>query len=313
MTRSAPRFALLRRERLRLNAGAPLCDMYTLSPFVWETRDGFGLLVRAVNHSEIATQKVARIYHGVSSDGIDFAMDAQPVIAPGPGELDHDGCEDPTLALCDGTYYVYYTGWNQSELRGELLWASGSDLHRLEKRGVAIEGTSLMANPKEATIVSAGDGTWRLFFEYARGGASRIGMAVSDSVSGPWSVREDPFAARPALWDSNHLSTGPILLSNPQRPMMFYNGANEKAAWRIGWIEFDATFEHILARCDDPLIVPHEPPTDGDTDIAFAASCIARGTQRTDLYYSIADKDMYCAVLESLTPSQIIQTSEPPE
>lgn len=270
---------------------------------MWESRDGFSLLVRAVNHSEIASEKVARIYHGVSSDGINFAMDALPVIAPGPSALDHDGCEDPTLALSDGTYYVYYTGWNQTELRGELLWASGPDIHQLEKRGIAFEATSFMANPKEATIVSAGDGTWRLFFEYARDGASRIGMAVSDSVSGPWTAKEDLFAARAANWDSHHLSTGPILLSNPQRPLMFYNGANEKAAWRIGWIEFDQSFERVLARCEDPLIVPHGRLADGDTNIAFAASCIARGTQRTDLYYSIADKDMYCAVLEHVMSS----------
>ncbi len=134
MTLAPVRFTILRTERLRLNAAAPLCDMYTLSPFVWNSQDGYNLLVRAVKYSDIAAEKVARIYHGVSTDRINFVMDAKPVIAPGLGELDHDGCEDPTLALSEGIYYVYYTGWNQSRLRGQLLWARGRDIHQLEKR-----------------------------------------------------------------------------------------------------------------------------------------------------------------------------------
>ncbi len=153
-----------------------------------------------------------------------------------------------------------------------------------------------MTNPKEATIVPVGDGTWRLFFEYARDGASRIGIATSDSVSGPWTVQDNLFEARPAAWDSWHLSTGPILLSNPERPIMFYNGASEKAIWRIGWIEFDAKFERVSARCEDPLIVPHDR-LNGETDIAFAASCTDLGKHRCDLFYSVTDKDMYRVIL----------------
>lgn len=80
---------------------------------------------------------------------------------------------------------------------------------------------------------------------------------------------------------------------------MFYNGATEKGVWRIGWIEFDAEFERVLERCEDPVIVPHQRLTGQDTDIAFAASCIARGMHRCDLFYSVSDKDMYRAVLET--------------
>lgn len=289
-------FAVLHTEPLHLNAAAPLRDMYTLSPFVWQSRDGYDLLVRAVNRSETASEKVARIYHGVSSDGVHFAMDMDPVIAPGPGELDCDGCEDPTVALCEGIFYVYYTGWNQAKLRGELLLACGPDVHRLEKQGIAIASTPAIMNPKEATIVPVGDGTWRLFFEYAREGASRIGIATANSASGPWSVLDDPFQARPESWDNWHLSTGPVLLSDPQRPVMFYNGATQKAMWRIGWVAFDANFEHVVARCEDPLIVPHGLEA-GDTDIAFAASCTSLDLRRCYLFYSIADKQMYRSTL----------------
>ncbi|MDQ6929713.1 MAG: hypothetical protein M3126_03475, partial [Candidatus Eremiobacteraeota bacterium] len=66
---------------------------------------------KLANHSGIAAEKIARIYHGVSSDGVNFAMDADPVIAPGPDEFDLDGCEDPTHALSEDVHYVYYSGW----------------------------------------------------------------------------------------------------------------------------------------------------------------------------------------------------------
>ncbi len=290
-------FTVVRTDALRLDCAAPLRDMYTLSPFVWRSRDGYELLVRAVNRSEIAAEKVARIYHGVSPDGIHFAMDANPVIPPGPGELDCDGCEDPTLAASDELFYVYYSGWNQTKLRGELLWACGRDIHHLEKRGIALDSTDTLINPKEATIAPASDGTWRLFFEYARNDASRIGIASAPSVSGPWTVLEDLFHARPDAWDNWHLSTGPVLMSDPQRPVMFYNGATQQAMWRIGWVAFDADFERVVARCEEPIIVPYDLGT-GDTDIAFAASCTYPGTHRCEVYYSVADRAMYRVVLE---------------
>jgi len=78
------------------------------------------LLLRAVNRSEIAAEKVARVYYGGSEDGLRF------------------------------------------------------DLH---KRGIAIRYTDRVMNPKEATIAPVADGTWRLFFEYAESGASKVGIA----------------------------------------------------------------------------------------------------------------------------------------
>ncbi|MDQ2681115.1 MAG: hypothetical protein M3Y21_08865 [Candidatus Eremiobacteraeota bacterium] len=290
------RFTVARTERISLDAAKPLCDMYTLSPDVWRTPDGYELLLRAVNRSEVAAEKVARIYHGTSPDGLRFAMDANPVIPPGPDEADRDGCEDPTCVEFEGSHYVYYTGWNQSKLRGQLMYASGTDIHALEKRGVSLPDSDQIKNPKEATLVAVKDGTWRLFFEYARDGASRIGIANSAHVTGPWTVEGDPFEARGDSWDCWHLSTGPILLSRPQHPIMFYNGATQNAMWRIGWIEFDATYQNVIARSEDPLIVPQDLMGQ-DTDIAFAASCTHFNADKCYLYYSVADKDMYRVTL----------------
>lgn len=285
-------FRLLGRDEVTFECSDELCAMYKLSPCVWQQGDTTELLIRVVNRSDVASEKVARIHYGASADGLHFALDDVPVIAPGadvPGSYDSGGCEDPTLAMVDGTYYVYYSGWNEHLKHGELLLASGPDVHRLEKRGIALASSDRAANPKEATIVRAPDGTWRLFFEYAHDDRSKIGIARSLEVAGPWEVLPPLFEARPGAWDSWHLSTGPVLESDPEYPVMFYNGATERAQWRIGWVVFDAGYTRVLARSEDPMVLPHIKRNADDTDIAFAASVLeSRGD--IYLYYSVADQ-----------------------
>ncbi|HEV3153867.1 MAG TPA: hypothetical protein VGZ02_08700 [Candidatus Baltobacteraceae bacterium] len=266
--------------------------MYKLSPFVWKQSGEYRLLLRVVNFSPVASEKIARIHFGVSGDGIDFALDDAPAIAPGadePGSYDSGGCEDPTLAFENGTYYVYYSGWNEHLKRGELLLAAGPDVRSLNKRGIALPSSDRVTNPKEATIVRAPDGTWRLFFEFAAEEKSKIGIARADRVDGPWEVLDPLFDARPDSWDSWHLSTGPVLDSDPQRPVMFYNGATRQAQWRIGWVMFDEYYTKVIARCEQPLVMPHFRRMADDTDIAFAASALEE-QGKIALYYSVADQ-----------------------
>jgi beta-1,2-mannobiose phosphorylase / 1,2-beta-oligomannan phosphorylase len=285
-------FRLLRLDEVTFACSGELAGMYKLSPCVWQENGRFELLLRVVNHSNNPAEKVARIHHGSSADGLQFTLDERAVIAPGPDapdSSDSDGCEDPTLAVVDGIYYVYYSGWNEHRKRGELLLAVGRDLHHLEKRGIALESSRRVANPKEATIVQAPDGTWRLFFEYAHENRSKIGLARSPHVAGPWEVLPPLFDARPQAWDSWHLSTGPILDANPESPVMFYNGAMADAHWRIGWVVFDAAYSRLMARSELPIVLPHIKRNVDDSDVAFAASAI-----ETDgavyLYYSVADQ-----------------------
>jgi hypothetical protein len=120
-----------------------------------------------------------------------FVLDDTPAIAPSPDvpcAYDSGGCEEPAVARVAGSYYVYYSGWNEHLKRGELLPASGPYVHHLQRKGIALESSEQVINPKEATIVRASDGTWRLFFEYANEGKSKTGLAQSANVAGPWHV-----------------------------------------------------------------------------------------------------------------------------
>src|SRR5579871_6911699 len=70
-------------NEVTFDASDELATMYKLSPCVWREGDRFDLLLRVVNYSEIASEKVARIHHGTSDDGLHFRLKPKPVIAPG--------------------------------------------------------------------------------------------------------------------------------------------------------------------------------------------------------------------------------------
>lgn len=293
-----PRFSVQRDDELVLHRGYPLSEFYVLSPCVWDENGRYNMLLRAVNKADNPAEKVSRIYYGAGRSALEFDMDEQPTIAPGPQAEDCGGCEDPTLASRALVYYVYYTGWSQSKMEGKLLLATGRDIHRLHKRGPVFSDVSRFHNPKEATIVCAADKTWRLLFEFAEEGKSKIGIASAPELDGPWTFGAPPFHARPQMWDCWHLSTGPVSTADPQRPVMFYNGSDRDTRWRIGWIEFDSCFREVIGRSDTPIITPPtklERPD--DTDIAFAASALDEG-DHIGLYYSIADRIVKRALLK---------------
>ncbi len=275
-----------------------LVDMYLLSPFVWRESETFHLLVRAVPRRDDEPRlKMAEIWHGTSDDGFDFVMEEAPTIWPGPDLVDLDGCEDPTVHNDGSALRVWYTGYNDRQQTGRLLLARGPDVGRLAKTGLAIDSTPGFTNPKEATIAAIAADQWRMFFEYAQGGASLIGAAEAEGLDGPWQgVKQAAMRPRVNGWDCWHLSPGPIVGEGTASPGMFYNGATQDAKWRIGWATFDAELSEVTERCDGPLIVPQQPLREGATDIAFAASAVETDNDVL-LYYSQSDQDLRCARL----------------
>jgi predicted GH43/DUF377 family glycosyl hydrolase len=268
-----------------------------MSPYVWRQDDGsYAMLVRAVPRPD-ETGDTGTIWYATSSDGLCFTATDLPVLSPGPGPDDVGGCEDPTPVFrADGSVVIYYTGVDATRTHGEMLYATGPSIDRLEKQGVAMQNTPTQGNIKEATVDRTRSGGWRLFYEFAREEKSLVGLAVSDHDAGPWVDEKDPFAPRPDSWDSWHLSTGPLLTTDKDRPVMFYNGATHDARWRIGWIAFDAEYTQVVGRCVEPLITPPPSLERTATDIAFAASVVTVGNEIW-LYYSLADTHLYRAIV----------------
>jgi predicted GH43/DUF377 family glycosyl hydrolase len=263
-----------------------------MSPFVWLEPDGrVGIMVRAVTRPGEPMTDTGTIWAGWSDDGVRFTMLDQPSIVPGSaGEKDAGGVEDPTVVkMEDGSYVVYYTGVEADMAHGEMFYAAGPSVDKLVKTGVALASTKSLGNTKEATVDREKDGRWSLFYEYAADEASRIGLAIGPKVDGPWDEQPTPFMPREDGWDNWHLSTGPMLLDDPDMPVMFYNGATHDARWRIGWVAFDRELTRVVDRCIEPLLTP--PPSADRTasDIAFAASVTSRNGE-VWLYYSLEDR-----------------------
>jgi len=108
-------------------------------------------------------------------------------------------------------------------------------------------------------------------------------------MAGPWTEQPTPFMPRLNSWDDWHLSTGPLLTSDPDIPVMFYNGATQDARWRIGWVAFDRDCRTVVDRCIEPLLTPPPLADRSAIDIAFAASVIVENGQ-VWLYYSLEDR-----------------------
>lgn len=282
-------------DPVTLNGPAEILSRDLMSPYVWRGPDHrYHMMVRAVPRAG-EQGDTGTIWHATSGDGLHFTASDTPAIVPGPGAEDAGGCEDPTVVGCpDGGYVVYYTGVDAGRSHGEMLYAEGPSMERLVKKGVAMASTPSEGNIKEATVDHTRHGGWRMFYEYAANGASLIGLALGESVAGPWKHQRQPFAPRPESWDNWHLSTGPLLTSDKTMPVMFYNGATHDARWRIGWIAFDAEYAHVVHRCIEPLIAPPPAEDRSATDIVFAASIVIVGGHPW-LYYSRADAMLFRA------------------
>lgn len=277
-------------EPVILEGPSALSERNLMSPYVWTEPDGrLGIMVRAVPPAGGDRTDTGMIWAGWSDNGIVFQMDDNPALTPGPDALDRGGVEDPTVVRTADGYVVYYTGVAADHAHGNMLYATGPSPDRLVKQGIALASTKSTGNTKEATIGRTADGHWRLWYEYATGEASRVGLAIGDGPAGPWEEQPTPFLPRKESWDNWHLSTGPMLMTDPGFPVMFYNGATHDARWRIGWVAFDRDCRHVVDRGIEPLITPPPVADRTATDIAFAASVIERDDV-VWLYYSLEDR-----------------------
>lgn len=286
-------FNVERLEQVTLEGPLALTERAYMSPFVWMAEGGgYEMLIRATPSAGAPLTDTGVIWHGHSDDGRHFIMAEKPAIKPGPHAIDFGGCEDPTpIRIADGSYVVYYTGVLDDFATGQMLYAAGPSIDRLAKKGVALASSKTKGNTKEATVMLTPDGHWRLFYEYAQEDASLIGIAYGAGVAGPWEEQPPPFLPRAESWDNWHLSTGPMMLDDPDMPVMFYNGATRDARWRIGWAAFNRECTEIVCRGIQPLLTP--PPVEDRTatDIAFASSVIVEDG-RIWLYYSLKDAEL---------------------
>ena len=278
-------------QLLEFRLPSEMADFYVLSPFATYRAGKYEMVVRLVNRDEDPAKKISRIHYATSEDGVRFKV-GREVIAPGDAdEPDSAGCEDPTVTSDGESYIVFYSGYNARQKRSLMLAASGRSLDALHKRGPMLLVDESFANPKEAALVATSRG-FRMFFEYARDGASHIGVADATQINGPWTYGTSPLEPRSQNFDSWHLSPSSAMRRVDGTHVLFYNGASRETAWRINYVILDETATIVLERPKAPLVHPFNLQS-GDSDIAFAASAILDSAGAVWLYYSIADRTPY--------------------
>jgi predicted GH43/DUF377 family glycosyl hydrolase len=296
-----PAYVVEQLDEVTIGEGSPIAGMKLMSPFVWREDGAYRVLLRGVPNPQTATTPTGVIAAGKSADGLNFQIKPDLAIIPetAPEAPDAGGCEDPTVLLGkDGRYLVFYTGVDAPREQGCMMLAAGDTLSTLVKQEVVIKAPKGEGNIKEAALARCSSGEWRLFYEYARDNASRIGIARAPRPEGPWQSMPDPFTIREKSWDNWHLSTGPIVQMPGFDPVMFYNGATIDARWRIGWISFDADFTRVTGRGLEPVLVPPPAVDRAADDIAFAASTVIEG-DRIALYFSIEDCTLRRALIRA--------------
>jgi predicted GH43/DUF377 family glycosyl hydrolase len=283
-----------------LFAAEPLKSMDWMSPYVWLGKDQkLWMMMRGVTNPLNYEEPTGIIWCGYSDDGLSFHMDPKPVIEPGPDPIDAGGVEDPTVVQTDDGVMVFYTGVSRDRRQGSMLLANGPDPYALKKREVILKAPEGEGNFKEATLLQAPDKSWRLFYEFAREEASRIGMARAAALGAEWSAMEEMVPIREDSWDNWHLSPGPIVQSPGRDPVMFYNGATHDARWRIGWVTFDQGCDCITGRGVEPLLMPPPASERTATDIAFAGSAVLQEDGQIHLYYSLEDRLISRAIVRA--------------
>lgn len=273
-----------------------ICPM-SGQPVRWEESDTFNpaavvkdgkiyVLYRAEDNSATGIgSRTSRVGLAESSDGVTMKLRQSPVLYP-----DNDiakplewkgGCEDPRVAVTeDGTYVMFYTGWNRSVPR--LCVATSKDLVKWEKHGLAFgkayNGRFENLESKSASIVTKIvngkqviakiDGKYVMYW-----GEKMVNLATSDDLIN-WTPQLNEnnelkglIYPRYKYFDSDLTECGPPAIITDNGILLLYNGKNRKddrrdyrfnaGTYSAGQVLFDLKDpSKVIARLDVPFFRP---------------------------------------------------------
>ena len=241
----------------------------------------------------------SRIGLAVSSDGLHFETQSQPVFYPDiDNQMEYEwegGCEDPRIVEDEkGTYYMTYTAYNGDKAR--LFIATSSDLVNWEKHGSVFKNAeggkyvkiwsksgSVIARQVENKLVAAKiDGKYWMYF-----GESNIYVATSDNLIDWTPVPETDeskkqydemrgheafkiiFAPRKGKFDSELVEPGPPAILTDKGIVFIYNSKNHKdygdpnlpaGTYSAGQVLLDAANPtKVIARTESNFFRPEKP------------------------------------------------------
>jgi beta-1,2-mannosidase len=204
--------------------------------------------------------KVSRIGLARSSDGILFEREAEPVLVPTEPYESH-GCEDPRVSKIGDTYYLTYTGFDEST--AQLCLATSTDLHEWGKHGPLFPGFNTWANlpygpdkpwSKAGVIYPEPiDGLYYLYF-----GEGEIFFATSTDLL-HWTPCDNGapiYSPHPGSWDGTLVEIGaPPVATDDGLLVFLVNGATAKS-----FTEVDYRCGQFAIALSDPTTVVERMP-----------------------------------------------------
>ena len=291
-------------------------------------RDGKVHLIYRAEDTIGMYKGTSRLGLAVSSDGLHFTREPEPVFYPDADSLNiyewEGGVEDPRIVLApDGRYILTYTAYDGKIAR--LCLATSSDLRNWKKYGPLFRGKYLDLWSKSGAIVAEHDGQNLVAKKIAAQGAEALYymyfgdtdlfMATSPDLLHWTLVEKDGvplkvMGPRPGKFDSRLVEPGPCAMWRPDGIVLLYNGMNlEKegdsslpsGAYCSGQALFDpADPARLTGRTDSWFMKPDKPyETEGQVNQVCFIEGIARLNNRWFLYYGTADSRIAVAVTEN--------------
>jgi predicted GH43/DUF377 family glycosyl hydrolase len=268
-----------------------IADFYVLSPFAMYRAEKYEMVVRLVNRDDDPAKKISRIHYAASEDGVRFEVGREVITPGGADEPDSAGCEDPpSQAMANRTSSSTRATTRGNNVHRCRQRAAGASTHCTNADRCCFGTKHLQIRRKLRS--SRRRGGSRMFFEYARDGASHIDVTDAAQLDGPWTYGTSPLEPRSRNFDSWHLSPSSVMRRADGTHVLFYNGSSKETAWRINYAILDETATVVVERPQAALIHPFNLQSD-DADIAFAASALLDPAGAVWLYYSIADRTPY--------------------
>jgi len=271
--------------------------------------------------------RTSRIGLAVSTDGIHFKKNKEPVLYPDSSAfIKYDypgGCEDPRIVETEkGNYVLLYTSWNRDVAR--LSVATSADLLHWKKQGPAFlkaydgkflntwsKSGSVVTQQKNGRFIAAkvNGKYWMYWGEgpvYLASSTDLVNwVPVTDSNKNLLPV----LTARKNMFDSHVVEPGPPAIITPKGILLLYNGKNAttddadpqlpKGIYCGGQALFDVHHpEKLLERCSTYFIkpdLPHEISGQYAAGTTFIEGLVYFKKQYF-LYYGTADSMVGVAV-----------------
>ena len=264
-------------------------ENHTFNPAAIAREDKIHMLFRAEDGvGDRIGGHTSRIGHAVSTDGVSFTLQPEPVLYPSEDEwIDREwmgGCEDPRVIETEnGVYAIFYTMWNLNNPKGfpanaVLGVATSTDLLHWRKRGPAFSDSKVNHTFHKAGGVIQRIDNGRLVAAKIQGeywmywGEDAVRLATStDLMSWTPVLDEDGKVAklvvpRRECFDSELTEVGPPPVLTDNGIVLIYNGKNKgeggdpaigAGAYSAGQPLFDGNNPAaLLDRLDKPFLEP---------------------------------------------------------